>query len=303
MTKTLRIDKESMGVCFNEKEHKYWDQKTGDKYTSVTQIIGKYKSPFDTVGISLLSACKSLDIYVSLKDRANIIKHISCFDPDIKGLVESKAKAIRYEWAVNNARDCRNGTLVHSILENNIGNEFTKDYKIVSNWNDFITTHNAIFPEALIFNNKFMVCGQVDLIVKHGSEITIIDYKTASSFHNIDRSYGNYQGILSDMPESKLNNYKLQLSMYASLLNDMLSLYFNYKASSYSLELDLITLDNDVRDLLNDYSVLVNSSHVEICNEVRLKIAAYVEANTTNMNIGDPLWVTASKLISGNINE
>lgn len=43
----LQVDKENDEVFFNEESHTYKDKYDGSDYISATQLIGKYKQPFD----------------------------------------------------------------------------------------------------------------------------------------------------------------------------------------------------------------------------------------------------------------
>ena len=39
-------------ITFDEPSHTYTHNETGEKYTSVTTLLGKYKKPFDADGMS-----------------------------------------------------------------------------------------------------------------------------------------------------------------------------------------------------------------------------------------------------------
>ena len=43
----MKIDKKNGNVCFNDSEHVYWNEESGDRYISVTTLIDKYVQPFD----------------------------------------------------------------------------------------------------------------------------------------------------------------------------------------------------------------------------------------------------------------
>ena len=56
----LQVEKENREVFFNDEYHEYRDKIDGSKYISVTQIVGKYKTPFNADFWSSYKACEAL---------------------------------------------------------------------------------------------------------------------------------------------------------------------------------------------------------------------------------------------------
>ena len=82
-------------------------------------------------------------------------------------------------------------------------------------------THDLLPPEQIVFDPLYQVAGTIDLpaINKRSGALAVIDWKncdgiTADSYRKV--------GLvpISDVPDSKLHRYSLQLSIYAWMLTD-----------------------------------------------------------------------------------
>ena len=194
----MEIDKRNGNVCFNDAAHCYFDADNQDnRYISVTTLIERYGQPFDK---EFWSSYKALELLIP-KDNWKIEKKSLLNTKKIKKeLLEmyniselqfNKTKqSILDEWDKNNREACERGTKIHADIENSfykknkdinlqkfgIGGKFEckKDYTELD-------MEYGVYPEYLIYrvsdDGILRLAGQVDLIVKQGNDIYIIDHK------------------------------------------------------------------------------------------------------------------------------
>lgn len=198
----INVDKQNGNVKYNDEIHSYWDDE--GKYISVTTLIGRYCQPFDT---EFWSGYKALEKVLSKEDfkmekkmlldtkKINLKYYIDMYN--ITEADFNKAKQdILDNWQKENIASCERGTKIHAELESAIlGNKETdlKKYgfggKFLVNTNESLEKNNysildiekGVFPEYLVFRKSddgiLKVAGQVDLLIKDGNDISIIDYK------------------------------------------------------------------------------------------------------------------------------
>ena len=194
----MEIDKRNGNVCFNDAAHCYFDADNQDnRYISVTTLIERYGQPFDK---EFWSSYKALELLIP-KDNWKIEKKSILNNKKIKKeLLEmyniselqfNKTKqSILDEWDKNNREACERGTKIHADIENSfykknkdinlqkfgIGGKFEckKDYTELD-------MEYGVYPEYLIYrvsdDGILRLAGQVDLIVKQGNDIWVIDHK------------------------------------------------------------------------------------------------------------------------------
>ena len=194
----MEIDKRNGNVCFNDAAHCYFDADNQDnRYISVTTLIERYGQHFDK---EFWSSYKALELLIP-KDNWKIEKKSLLNTKKIKKeLLEmyniselqfNKTKqSILDEWDKNNREACERGTKIHADIENSfykknkdinlqkfgIGGKFEckKDYTELD-------MEYGVYPEYLIYrvsdDGILRLAGQVDLIVKQGNDIYIIDHK------------------------------------------------------------------------------------------------------------------------------
>lgn len=241
----MKIDKRNGNVCFNDEMHKYFDINDENKqYISVTTLIGKYEQEFDK---SFWSSYKALEKLIP-KDSWTMEKKSLLaskkFNKDILDLYNisendfNKAQQdILDEWDKNNKEACERGTKIHADLENSfykagknvtlqkfgIGGKFEckKDYSDLD-------LEYGVYPEYLIYRESddgvLKIAGQVDLIVKSGNDIWIIDHKSnkkidlTSGFDTKTKSNTKMKYPLNNLQDCNFYHYTLQLSTYAWML-------------------------------------------------------------------------------------
>ena len=240
----MKIDKQNGKVAFESDSHVYWNVDDNEKYISVTTLIERYTQPFDQ---DFWSAYKALESLLSKESWSEVKKYLlktRKFDKSILnsyGISEldfnKKQQGILDNWFEENRRACELGTKVHAEIENSfydnpkditlqkfgIGGKFEcrKDYTDLD-------IENAVYPEYLIYRESedgiLRIAGQVDLIIKQGNDITIVDHKTSRSidqksyYNQSTKSYSKMKFPLNNLMDSNFWHYTLQLSTYAWML-------------------------------------------------------------------------------------
>ncbi len=240
----MKIDKKNGNVAFNDEKHCYWNVDDNEKYISVTTLIERFAQPFDKDFWSAYKALEKLIPKESWPIEKKSLLNTKRIDKSILDLYDisendfNKAQQdILDSWAEENRKSCERGTKIHSELENSfyknptnislqkfgIGGKFEckKDYPELD-------LEYGVYPEYLIYRESddgiLRVAGQVDLIVKSGNEITIIDHKTnkkidqKSGFDTSTRSNAKMKYPLNNLMDCNFYHYTMQLSTYAWML-------------------------------------------------------------------------------------
>ena len=143
-------------------------------------------------------------------------------------------------WDEENRKSCERGTKIHEDLENSfykkskgislqkfgIGGKFEckKDYPELD-------LEYGVYPEYLIYRESddgiLRIAGQVDLIIKSGNDIYIIDHKSnkkieqKGGFNTSTRSTSKMKYPLNNLDDCNFYHYTLQLSTYAWMLQKL----------------------------------------------------------------------------------
>lgn len=236
----MKIDKENNGVYFNEEAHVYWDNES--KYDSVTTIIGKFCHEFNSDFWSKYKALERLlspaDFAVEKKKlldtkKVDIQYYVDMYNINETTLISTQ-QDILDEWTNTNAESCRRGTSLHAKLEQQYTkqkncnfNKFGLGGKFrVCKFDEPLLEERGIYPEYLIHVKKgnLRIAGQIDLLIKDGNDIYIIDYKSnaeikaKSFFDSKSKKYQMMKYPLSNIMDCNKEHYTLQLSMYAWML-------------------------------------------------------------------------------------
>ena len=194
----MEIDKQNGSICFNEEAHVYFDKSDeNDRYVSVTTLIHSFTQPFDKDFWSAYKALEKLipKEYWSVEKKS--LLNTKKFDKEILSVYNISENSfnktqqdILDEWDKKNKDSCERGTKIHSELENQyykkpknislqkygIGGKFEckKGYTPLD-------MECGIYPEYLIYRKSddgvLKIAGQIDLLVKNGNDIWILDYK------------------------------------------------------------------------------------------------------------------------------
>lgn len=283
----MKIDKQNGNIAFNDENHLYFDvTHPEDKYISVTTLIHGYAQPFDK---EFWSAYKSLEKLLS-KEIWNIEKksllNTKKFDKSILELhnisendFNATQQDILDQWDEENRKSCERGTKIHAELENSFYNS-PKDitlqkygiggkFECKKDYSD-LDIENGVYPEYLIYyvsdDGILKLAGQVDLIVKSGNEIVIIDHKTnkelklKGGFDTKTRSSVKMLYPLVTLDDCNFNHYQLQLSTYAYMLQklnpnfvikDLILNHYDHKGNNTLYHCNY--LKEDVERMLNHH--------------------------------------------------
>lgn len=188
---------------FEPKKHKYTYQ--GEAFISVTQFISRFHQKFDN------------DFWSQKKGEE-------------WGISQNEVKKM---WSDKNAESNRIGTALHNWIEKYFKKEFQvlpDDIKIIDRINKF----NIVFAnhlhkltpvvfEVMVFSKKWKIAGTFDSIFIYKGKLYIIDWKTNSDFKDDEHPKGSYNKLLSpfeDFFQNHLNEYSIQVSLYALILEE-----------------------------------------------------------------------------------
>lgn len=240
----MKIDKQNGKVAFSDAEHVYWNVDDNEKYISVTTLIHKFTQPFDKDFWSAYKALEKLIPKDSWAVEKKSLLSSKKFDKSILDLYDisevefnETQQGILDEWDNENRRSCERGTEIHEEIEHSfynnphdislqkfgIGGKFEckRDYSELD-------LEYGVYPEYLIYRESddgiLRIAGQVDLIIKSGNEITIVDHKTnkkieqKSGFNTSTRSNVKMKYPLNNLMDCNFYHYTMQLSTYAWML-------------------------------------------------------------------------------------
>jgi hypothetical protein len=187
-------------ITFDEPSHTYTHNENGEKYTSVTTLLGKYKKPFDSEGTATRVAKR-----------------------------EGVSKELVLEmWEKEKNRACDRGTEIHKLLEDyiTIGEQndewgwLYKTYDKCREWN--IDRFTKVRCEQLVWNEDFKISGLADLIYEHkDGTFTVGDFKTNKRYR-FGSQYGEWMlEPLDHLSVCEHSTYTMQLSIYAYLYEQM----------------------------------------------------------------------------------
>lgn len=196
--------------CFEDPEfkfdpglHRYTYH--GDVFQSVTQFIGQFHVPFDTEKWSKIKA-----------EQAGVDQ-----------------EEIKKEWKRLNDYANEIGTETHQWIEdyyNKIWREIPTNQDLLHR----ITKFNKIYSKQLhkleplafevrVFSKKWKKAGMIDSLFVKDGKIFILDWKTNKDFTSDSHPKGKYEKLLAPFDEywkNHLNEYSIQLSMYAAILEE-----------------------------------------------------------------------------------
>ena len=241
----MNYDKINGNVGFRESDHYYGNLIDPTiKYISVTTLIEKYAKPFDKEFISKYKALERLiPTNIWKKEKGGIWKSHKIPDSylEVNNISKEELNKVQQEildeWAETNRIACERGTKIHSQLENsfyNAGSNITlKKFGIggkficKKNYTD-LDLEYGLYPEYLVYYDNptldLHIAGQIDLIVKNGNDIWIIDHKSNAKidlkgfFNSSTKSTDKMCFPLGHLDECNYNHYQLQLSTYAWML-------------------------------------------------------------------------------------
>ena len=282
----MTIDKQNGSVCFNEESHTYWNENDNAKYISVTTLIERYGQPFDKDFWSAYKALEQLipDYAWAVEKRSLLNSHK--FDKEILGTYgiseldfNKTQQGILDEWDKTNRESCERGTKIHAAIEKSMydmgANVSLKKFGVGGKFvcdkgRTLLDLENGVYPEYLISNtsedNLLRLAGQIDLLVKEGNNIIIMDWKTnkeiktKSGFDTKTKSTAKMLYPLGNLDDCNYYHYTLQLSTYAwmiqqinpnFIIKDLIMVHFDHNNKQTVYHLDY--LKDEVERMLSHY--------------------------------------------------
>jgi CRISPR/Cas system-associated endoribonuclease Cas2 len=242
-----QVDKQS-GVClYNDKLHTYWvNGNENDKFVSVTTLIGQFHEKFDGAFWGRYKAFEAIADKEAFNMEKKVLLATKKWNDDI--LDRYGIDKLEFNTKVNEILDgyetkknvaCERGTKFHLEQEQKF---YTKeihklpqyglkgDFKCIPNHYD-LNVDKGIFPEYLIYkiskDGVLKLAGQIDLLIKDGNDIYILDYKSnekidqKSYFNQNTKSSQMMFYPINNLPDCNYYHYVLQLSTYAWMVEQL----------------------------------------------------------------------------------
>lgn len=245
----MQIDKINNDVAFNDAAHKYFNVKYPQRnYTSVTTLIGKYHDKFDADFWSSYKALEALTgaDFIDRGTKRDLLNrkkwsddYLDLHEIDPALFLETKKNIlIGYDTVRDTA--CERGTSIHNQEENkwyetnehNLSGIF--GLSLPGNFacekhNFDLNREDAVLPEYLVYfsteDEILNMAGQIDLLIKKGNDIYILDYKTnikgieTKAYYDVRKKKKQMMHFpINNVEDSTLEHYTLQLSLYAYML-------------------------------------------------------------------------------------
>lgn len=318
----LKVDKESKDVIYSDEAHLYIDKFDSQKYTSVTTLIGKYENPFDIFFWSSYKAAEKLlenkpEVWSTLKETLLASKKWNDSIAERVGLnltlFDTTRAQIQKEYDDKKKISCERGTKIHAEFEELYYNSETHNLKKFGLGGTFtckkgyyeLDIDKGIYPEFLISlkskDEILRVAGQIDLLIKDGNDIHIIDYKglplntiipTKEGFKLLsdvkigDKLFDKDGKITTVLHKSEVHNnpcYKIKFDNSEEIVADedhRWLISFGTKNTSYnSVVMTTKELYNylQTRNSRNSLTIpkILNCASIE-CDEIELPIDPYV---------------------------
>lgn len=226
-----------MSIVFDKAKHLYYNDWTNDIYISATQLLSKFKKPFDRQRISLAVAKKEGVSQQEILDKWDKIKDDAC----IKG-------------------NCLHDALEQYIRYGAINEEYQWAYDSLDTNVERITEGNYVYKysEKLLFNDKFKIAGTTDLLIDCGDEFCVLDFKTNKKLSTSNK-YGEYLLYPLDFIQyCEYNVYALQLSLYAFMYEKetnkrLKSMCILYQYDNQLIPYNVPYMKLEIMALLNQY--------------------------------------------------
>jgi len=230
------------------KYHEHFDEEFWSRYKALQELIGE--DEFDGPNINASTGKRSPASEAKkglLKTKKWDYKWSEMYDLSNDEL-ERVAQVNKDKYKQANTEACDRGSIYHNKKENrfyekgmfddNELNEIAPIMKLEGNFacgkgNFDLSRDKAVLPEYLVYfsdnENVLHMAGQMDLLIKDGNDIYILDYKTnakgmgteAYSYFDIKKRQKVTTKMhfpLNNIDDHMLNHYTLQLSIYAFML-------------------------------------------------------------------------------------
>lgn len=191
-------------VTFKEDTHQYLSD--DGELISVSKFVSLFKTPVDW---DAKAAKKSKDLW------------------KYEGVSKSKADILQ-EWDNKRRLGSGAGTLVHEMKEQDML-EFATNIKSTGKKGNGKESASLIledgyrYPELMIYNFDYMICGQSDVVEVKKSCINITDYKTDKEIKFVGwsskwKQAERFKAPISHLEECNGIEYSLKMSLYMYLI-------------------------------------------------------------------------------------
>jgi len=203
---------------FDPVEHSYYNPYTEESYISTTQLISKFKKPFDVEKVS---------------------KRVA----DKEGVSQEE---IKERWKKINNDSKVYGQKIHSVLEDyNSAKIIAEGYEdLINAYKDVnvISEDDVLLVEEKLYNHLYKLAGTADIIrLEDKGGFSVFDLKTNKKF-NLFNPYSEYLlPPLTHLSSCEYTTYALQLSLYAFMyqgmtgrnVNQLGVIYYNKEEKSF----------------------------------------------------------------------
>lgn len=202
-THTTHPKDKSLVLTFTEEDHRYVDSNR-KVYTSVTTIAGEQFEQFDAPKHAERIAKKENTIAQVILDR----------------------------WSAKADRACEYGTRCHELAESLLtaqksgqdhdpsdAKEFKAFQSIEAACRQLSQWFELVQCEIVLFSPQALMAGTCDLLMcARDGTYMLLDWKTNERHKMFGKAYRNGVGVCSDVPDTAIGHYSLQLSIYECLL-------------------------------------------------------------------------------------
>jgi len=220
-------------IQFEEKAHTY--TRNGNRYLSVTQLLGKYEPFFDTEYWSLYKAIKDVfelkGLWYSYKQHVggweNVVNYFTTHGSKHEVPVRARQNEYKQQWIEKNRKAIERGSGIHKTLEMMVNNQkhiVVDRSHIKPNYGKYMPlgdfTSEQIFTEPYLWSDDYQLAGQSDIIIKLARRVRIKDYKTNEEITTEAFNGQTFAHPLEHLPFHKYNLYTMQLSIYGWMLEE-----------------------------------------------------------------------------------
>ena len=223
---------------FDPIAHTYVNPYAEEAYISTTQLISKFKKPFDIEKVSKRVAEK-------------------------EGVTQEE---IKERWKKINNDSKIYGQKIHSVLEDyNSAKIVTEGYEdLIKSYKklNILSDDDTLLVEEKLYNHLFKIAGTADIIrLEDKGGFSIFDLKTNKKF-NLFNPYSEYLLTpLTHLSSCEYTTYALQLSLYAFMyqgmtgrnVNQLGIMYYNKEENEF-LYYPTPYMKNDIIALLDFYA-------------------------------------------------
>ena len=251
-------------MTFQENGHVYKNT-AGQRYISVTTLIGKYVPEFNADYWAQYKAIKdvfeNMGMWRKFKGAAggweHVVKHYNKYahtlDLVLRRQVNERKQEYLDMWKLEGDKACKIGTRHHKQLESDMLN--SRRVSLANGQADisagdllsiqqFDRGTNGVYTELLLWNDRYRIAGQADLVERYNKDVHIKDYKTFKRVEFEAFMDKKLKPPLNELPNTNYAKATMQLSTYGWMLE---------QAGFNVIGLTMIHLDRNDGSLIEEY--------------------------------------------------